>query len=305
MLGHCWLAMLYPISEVRNFVTGLDHPEGVAVSASGVVYCGGEGGQVYRIAPDASRFEVIARTGGFCLGITLDQEENIIVCDSGRREVLKVTPDGHVSVVASSVAGRKLVNPNFSVFDSKGNLYFSDSGEWTQANGVIFRIPNSGQPEVFSPGPFHFANGLALDAAEQYLYVVESHLDRVLRLQIMPDGRAGTPKVFMDGLVRVPDGLAFDSDQNLYITTYASNCIYKVTMDRRVCLVCRDEENLLLCQPTNCAFGGPQFDQLFVANLGRDHISVLDLRRKGQPLWCHQKHSAEQERTGGPALLTR
>lgn len=280
--------MLYPISEVRRFITGLDHPEGVAVSATGVVYCGGEGGQVYRIAPDASRIEVIARTGGFCLGITLDQDENVLVCDAGRREVLKVTPEGNISVVASSVSGRDLVNPNFSVFDSKLNLYFSDSGEWRQANGAVFRIASSGQTEVFSPGPLHFPNAVALDAAEHYLYVVESGLDRVLRLEITPDGAAGKPEVFVEGMARVPDGLAFDSDQNLYVTTYASNCIYSVTPDRRISVFCQDEENLLLCQPTNCAFGGANFDQLFVANLGRDHISVLDLRKTGQPLSCHR-----------------
>jgi gluconolactonase len=280
--------MLYPMSEVRRFIAGLDHPEGVAVSKNGFVYAGGEAGQLYRIEPDASHVEVIARTGGFCLGVTLDSQDNVILCDSGRREILKITPKGEISVVVSSLASHRLVNPNFSVFDSKGNLYFSDSGEWKQANGVIFRIPNSGQAEVFSPGPFHFANGLALDAAERYLYVVESNLDRVLRLQIMPDGTAGQPEIFVEGIARVPDGLAFDADENLYITTYASNCIYRVTPGRCVDLLCRDEENLLLCQPTNCAFGGPNFDQLFVANLGRDHISVLDLKRKGQPLRCHR-----------------
>jgi gluconolactonase len=280
--------MLYHLSQLRRFVSGLDHPEGVAVSRNGVVYCGGEGGQIYRIAPDASRIEIIARTGGFCLGITLDRKENPVVCDAGRREILKITPEGDISVMASSVAGRKFVNPNFSVFDSDDNLYFSDSGEWNQTNGVIFRIRNTGQMEVFSPGPFHFANGLALDAAERYLYIVESRLDRVLRVPIGPDGAPGQPEVFVEGMARVPDGLAFDADQNLYVTTYASNSIFRIAPDRSVSLLCRDKDNLLLCQPTNCAFGGPNFDQLFVANLGRDHISVLDLKRKGQPLRCHR-----------------
>jgi sugar lactone lactonase YvrE len=280
--------MLYPISEVRRFISALDHPEGVAVARDGTVFCGGEGGQLYRIAPDASRIEVIARTGGFCLGITLDREENVIICDAGRREILKVTSEGDIGVVASSVGVRKFVNPNFSLLDSNDNLYFSDSGEWKQANGIIFRIRNSGEAEVFSPGPFHFANGLALDADERYLYIVESNLDRVLRVPVGPDGGAGQPEVFVEGMAHVPDGLAFDSDQNLYVTTYASNSIFRVAPDRSVRLVCQDEDNLLLCQPTNCAFGGPDFDQLFVANLGRDHISVLDLKRKGQPLRCHR-----------------
>ncbi|MGH9397141.1 MAG: SMP-30/gluconolactonase/LRE family protein [Terriglobia bacterium] len=280
--------MFYPASEVRNFVTGLDHPECVAVGCDGSLYAGGEAGQIYHISPDGKSVKTIARTGGFCLGITLDQSGNVYVCDSGRHAVLRVAPSGGVEVVVDSVGGAKLTNPNFSVFDSQGNLYFSDSGEWKQANGVIHRISRDGRAERFSAGPFHFANGLALDVAEKFLYVVESNLDRVLRIEIRSDGRAGIPEVYAEGIARVPDGLAFDAAGDLYVTTYASNCIYRVRPNRQVELFCQDVENLALCQPTNCAFGGPNFDQLYVGNLGRDHISVLDVKIKGQPLWCHR-----------------
>lgn len=280
--------MLYPVSEVRNFVVGLDHPEGVAVGKDGTIYAGGEAGQVYRISPDGKKVEVLATTGGFCLGLTLDQQENIYICDMHQKALLKVTPKGKVTKLADSADGRKFATPNFSVFDSQGNLYFSDSGEWKQGNGVVFRLDHGGKARLFSQGPFHFANGIALDATEQYLYVVESNLDRVVRVRIKPDGTAGVPEVYAEGLVRVPDGIAFDAHGNLYVTTYASNCIYRVAPDRKVELVCQDVENLLLCQPTNCAFGGANFDKLFVGNLGRDHISALDLGVKGQPLWCHR-----------------
>jgi gluconolactonase len=280
--------MLYPVSGVRNFATGLDHPECVAVARDGTLSAGGEAGQVYHISPDGETVQVIASTGGFCLGVTLDQGGNTYLCDCKKRALFRVNQGGSVELVLDSVGARRLVNPNFSVFDSQGNLYFSDSGEWKCANGVIFRLSRDGEAELFAAGPFHFANGLALDAAEKHLYVVESNLDRVLRMEITSDGRAGAPEVYAEGITRVPDGLAFDREGNLYVTTYASNCIYRVTPHRRLELLCQDVENLALCQPTNCAFGGPDFDQLFVANLGRDHISVLDLKIKGQPLWCHK-----------------
>ena len=280
--------MLYPISEVRNFVTGLDHPEGLAVARDGTLYAGGEAGQVYRISSEGKKVEILANTGGFCLGITLDKQENIYVCDCGRQSLVKVTQIGEVTVVADSADGRRFVNPNFSVFDSKGNLYFSDSGEWKHANGVVYRLGADGHLGLFAPGPFHFANGLALDAAELHLYVVESNLDRVVRIKIGADGTAGAPQVYAEGMARVPDGLAFDVEGNLYVTTYASNCIYRVSPDRSVKMLCQDVENLFLCQATNCAFGGPEFDQLYVGNLGRNHISVLDLDIKGQPLFCHR-----------------
>jgi gluconolactonase len=279
--------MLYSVPEVRIVVAGLDHPECVAVGRDETLYAGGERGQVYRISADGKNVREIANTGGFCLGLTLDREENIYVCDLARHALLRVTQQGVVSLVAEAGQGIKFRTPNFAVFDDGGNLYFSDSGEWKQGNGVIWRLRSTGKVELFSSGPFHFTNGLALDAHERFLYVVESNLDRVLRIEIKPDGSASPPEVFVDGIARIPDGLAFDSAGNLYVTTYASNCIYRVSPDRRVELLCRDEENLLLCQPTNCAFGGPNFDQLFVSNLGRDHISALDLKVKGQPLWAH------------------
>jgi gluconolactonase len=280
--------MLYQISEARVFATGLDHPEGVAVGHDRTVYAGGEAGQVYRISHDGKSVETVANTGGFCLGITLDQEENIYVCDCEKRAVFRVTQSGRVSVFADSAGDRRFINPNFSVFDSRGNLYFSDSGEWKKNNGVVYRVSQNGRIVVFAEGPFHFANGLALDTAERYLYVVESNLDRVLRIEIRSDGSAGVPEVWAEGLASVPDGLAFDEAGNLYATTYGSSCIYRVTLDRKVDLVCQDVESELLCLATNCAFGGANFDQLLVANLGHHHLTVLDLRTKGQPLWNHR-----------------
>ncbi|MFZ3216318.1 MAG: SMP-30/gluconolactonase/LRE family protein [Candidatus Acidiferrales bacterium] len=280
--------MLYPVSRVRRLVEGLDHPECVAVARNGTLYAGGEGGQIYRISEDGTNVEEFANTGGFCLGLTLDREESIYVCDLRKQALMKVTQEGTVSLIADSVAGVKIQTPNFSVFDSPGNLYFSDSGQWKQANGVVWRLSRQGNVELFAAGPFHFANGLALDAQERYLYIVESNLDRVVRIEIKNDGSSGRAEVFAEGLARVPDGMAFDAAGNLYVTTYASNCIYRVSTSGHVELLCQDVENLLLCQPTNCAFGGPNFDQLYVSNLGRDHIAVLDLKVKGQALWTHR-----------------
>jgi sugar lactone lactonase YvrE len=102
---------------------------------------------------------------------------------------------------------------------------------WKQANGVIYRAAPDGEVAMFAPGPFHLPNGLALDMSERFLYVVESNLDRVLRIAIKPDGSAGAVEVFADGLRRVPDGLAFDLAGNLYVTTYASNSIHRVAPD--------------------------------------------------------------------------
>ena len=43
-------------------------------------------------------------------------------------------------------------------------------------------------------------------------------------------------------LFTVPDGLAFDAVGNLYVTTYGSSCIYRVSPNRSVELLCQDIE---------------------------------------------------------------
>jgi sugar lactone lactonase YvrE len=86
----------------------------------------------------------------------------------------------------------------------------------------------------------------------------------------------------------VPDGLAFDIEGNLLVSCYAPNKIFKISPDRSVSTLIEDWEAHTLCNPTNIAFGGKEFDQLYVANIGRWHVSRIKLDTKGLPLICHQ-----------------
>jgi gluconolactonase len=275
--------MRFPLEKVRRFASGLDHPEGIAIARDGTVYCGGEDGQVYRISADGANVAELARTGGFSLGITLDRESNVFVCDMKRKSVLRVDRDGTVSVFADGFQ-----TPNFTAFDSAGNLYLSDSGQWKENNGRVYRLDRRGRAQVFHAGPFAFANGLALNAAEDALFVVESNANRVRRIEIRPDGRAGDADVFCTGLAHVPDGIAFDASGNLYVACYGLNRLFVADPRGRVELLCEDVENALLSTPTNFAFGGANFDQLYVACMGGHHVAALELRTPGQPLYAHQ-----------------
>ena len=51
----------------------LDHPEGLAIHRDGSVWCGGELGQIYRIAPDGRSMEQIATSDGFTQGMAFDK----------------------------------------------------------------------------------------------------------------------------------------------------------------------------------------------------------------------------------------
>lgn len=277
--------MPYSSDMIQLFVNGLDHPEGVAVGQDGMVYAGGESGQVYRIPENGAKVEEFSNTGGFCLGLALDQSDRIFICDMKRQAVMVVEKNGRCEVFADAVGGKRFKMPNFAVFDRHGNLYVSDSGDWKKGNGLIYRISLQGQAEIFHNGPFHYTNGLALDAGEDYLYVVESNLNRVVRIAIQKDGRAGGTEVFADGIYNVPDGMAFDAPGNLYVTCFANDCIFVIDRHGTKEMLCRDEDSYILNQPTNCAFGGPDLKLMLISNLGADHLAALKLTAAGQPLF--------------------
>ena len=271
-----------PLSRFAIFADGLDHPEGLAFDADGNLWAGGELGQIYRIGARGQPREV-ATLGGFNLGLTFSREQELYICNFKLPALLRVSRKGRVLGSWTRIGDRRLKTPNFSVFDSEGNLYFSDSGDFDLENGRVYRIRPNGKGELFA-GPFAFANGLALSADEKFLYIVQSGRDNVVRIEILSDGRAGKPQVYASGLDRVPDGAALDAHGNLLVTCYASHNLYKITPTGKVSLLACDPQGTMLASPTNIAFGGPNFDQMYVANLGRWHIACAPTGVRGQLL---------------------
>lgn len=271
-----------PVKRFQSFAEGLDHPEGLAFDADGVLWAGGELGQIYKIDSHGKAKE-IARLGGFCLGLTFSKKQELYVCNFKRAALIHINRKGRVLGSIERVGNWKLITPNFSVFDSEGNLYFSDSGEWGEGNGCVYLLRANGRAEYFA-GPFAFANGMALSVDEKTLYVVQTQRDNVVRIPILASGRAGKPQVYASGLESIPDGAALDAEGNLYVTTYATHSVYRVAPDGSVSLFAKDPSATMLAAPTNAAFGGDNFDEMFFANLNRWHICRVKSRMRGQLL---------------------
>ncbi|MGE3799010.1 MAG: SMP-30/gluconolactonase/LRE family protein, partial [Thermomicrobiales bacterium] len=216
------------ISEFDAFVEGLDHPEGVATGPDGTLYAGGEAGQVYRVTLDGS-FEEIGSTGGFNLGLCLDAASNAYVCDNGSHTVKRVAPNGEVTTYTSGAPDRPLKTPNYPVFDTAGNLYVSDSGDWHRNNGCVFRVNSQGETAVFTTAVSAFPNGMALHPSGDALFVVASQTSSVERVEIRSDGTAGNVQRVVELPHNVPDGVAFDEAGNLFICCYSPDVIYRMT----------------------------------------------------------------------------
>ena len=215
--------------------------------------------------------------------------DELYICNAKLACVIKVQKDGKSSLFADSAQAHKLKLPNYAVFRlCLGNLFVSDSGDWSKSSGCIVRFDRRGRGRSFWKAHSLFQMEWRSAPDDRFLFVAQSHTDDVLQVEIREDGSAGDREVYATGLERVPDGLAFDVEGNLYVSCYASDNIYRVSPQRKVELLAYDRDGTTLARPTNIAFGGPQNDELYVANLGRWHINRVKLGVKGQ-LLANQK----------------
>lgn len=268
---------------VGGFGEGLDHPECVAWGCDGYAYAGGEGGQLYRIDTNVGSFEEFTNVGTFVGGICQDGNFNIYVCSGG--VVKKVDQSGNVSVYSDGTESTKMLTPNYPAFDSNGNLYVSDSGEWGEDNGRMFKINSDGEAQIWSEDIRSFPNGIALSETGDFLYVVVSlNSPRIERIPILEDGSAGPAELVVELPLSVPDGIAFDTEGNLYISCYRPDRIYRLSVDGELEILVEDYEGTLMAAPTNIAFCGSRRDDLLSANLGRWHISRYEIDAVGIPL---------------------
>jgi gluconolactonase len=247
----------------------LDHPEGIAVAADGAVWCGGEAGQIYRIADGA--IEQVASTGGFCLGLAFDAGGRLYVCDLHHAALFRLDPrSGELERFADGVDGHRLVTPNAIAIDARGDLFVSDSGRPHEPRPGLLRLRRDGGGELWTDVPLDFANGLALSADGRTLYVVETWARRVLAF---PVDAAGPPRVAAALPGTVPDGLAVDEHGALWVACYEPSQVLVVEPGGEIRIAAHDADAHLLCHPTNVAFRGTA---LIAANLGRWHLTELD-----------------------------
>lgn len=283
----------HTVSDIETFTSNISGAEGIAVANDGRIFVGAEDSWIYIISPDGEASQYV-KMPGRPLGIAVDRQENLFVCDWEAHGVYKIAPDCEISLFAEadSDGKHKMQFPNFCVFDDQGNLYVSDTGtsrrnaQIFNPDGKIFRIAPNGQCELFAEGLYQ-ANGLAMRRGDSALYVIQSAIDNVLRLEITPDGRLGKVRVYAQNLDGLPDGMAFTENGELLVVTGLHEIIYRVSTTGVIEVFLEDRNAEKLIAPANPAFGGKNRDELYITNLIGNSVSRIKGIPRGQALF-HQ-----------------
>ncbi|MCO6510650.1 MAG: SMP-30/gluconolactonase/LRE family protein [Aridibacter famidurans] len=169
----------------------------------------------------------------------------------GRHLLLADVYNGRIYRVDTGTEDVKLIysHPfgiNSVIRDSIGTIWFTQSAknipergfqdlfaavDRPVASGAVFYLRGSGNnvelPAVEAASDIYFANGIALDEDEKYLYVAETMMDRVLRFEIdVAKGALSNRETYQ--YVITPDNLAFDKHGNLYAASPISNSVIAV-----------------------------------------------------------------------------
>lgn len=262
--------------NIKFICNDLDHPEGVALDLQGNLYAGGELGQIYRINIENGISECIAKTGGSVLGVTLDGRGHIYACDITNHQIIQCMPNGRFNTYAKGTDKILLKSPNFSVFDDKGRLFFSDSGDFWKPSGRLWiKEPGTSASPLTSP-ELPFPNGLFLDSEEEYLYVVLSIVPEIARFKIKNNSLIGKiESVAKLPSNTIPDGISIDSNRNLWIACYKPDEILKISQKGKIEVIMEDPSGTLLNRPTNLVI---KQNEILFANLGGRHIGSFKIK---------------------------
>jgi gluconolactonase len=263
--------------------SGLRFPEGPVWRDGAVDLVEIEGGAVSRWSA-GSGVVTVAETGGGPNGAALGRDGALYVTQNGgmRDEgrvtagIQRVTADGVVEMIATSVGGVALDGPNDLAFADDGRLWFTDprghaDAARNQRPGRIFALDvTTGEGELVAElGPV-FPNGIGF-LADGTLVWTESFSRRVMALV---DGQQEVVAELPER--HFPDGFCVSADGRLFVaTTYAHTVT--VLGDGMIVGSLRCGDGM----PTNCCFGGTD---LYVTESRHGTLWRFPLGVEGLPL---------------------
>jgi gluconolactonase len=219
-------------------------------------------------------------------GLLFDHQGRLVICESGRRRVTRLEPNGDLTVLADNYESKRFNSPNDLAIDKQGRIYFSDPRygrrEGMEVPESVYRIDAPSKvTRVLSAPAIDRPNGLLVSPDNKHLYVADNNNNtpggsrKLLRFNLRGDGSvdAASRTVLFDWKTgRGPDGLDVDSAGNLYVaggrnTPNANETasefpggIYVLSPEgKKLDFIPIPDDEV-----TNCAFGGPGGRTLFI-----------------------------------------
>jgi gluconolactonase len=199
-------------------------------------------------------------------GTVLRGDGHLLICDAKHKALLDLPPDGRLGVLADRFDGKPLNSLNDLTIDARGNVYWTDPDGSSKDKpiGNIFRVRPDGTISKVATG-LAFPNGLDVDPAGKYLYLIESQSKKILRYSVPPDDQPlGKAEMFFDLGGSGGDGCVFDAAGNFWVADFHR----PDTKHGRITVLSPEAKVLATLEVpaevvSNITFGGPDYDEIF------------------------------------------
>lgn len=261
----------------RTIAGDVISPEGPAVDVAGnVFFVSRWTGRVMRV-DSAGELTEWLQTDGKPQAVAALPDGGLLLTDAKNQALLKASRDGSLETICDTVDGEPLRGPNDLVLGPHDAVYMTDPGLDMEGRGRVVRINLKTQHAEALADGLLFPNGIALSADGRSLFVAESAGHRVRRFAVVDDGnRLEGGETFYQFDDFFPDGMALDSAGNLLVALHGGGTLSVLSPSGRLI------ESLTTGgrRPTNCVFGGPDFQTLY---LTEDDQQALLARRWPRP----------------------
>jgi gluconolactonase len=221
------------------------------ITISTVITENNPGGTIYRYDPATGATGAYLTPSGMSNGLHVDRQGDLIIAQGadtggGRAVVRRDLETGAQKVIADRYEGKRLNSPNDVTSDAQGRIYFTDARyigvESMELPNAVYRVDPDGRitqltADIFRP------NGIEVSPDGRRLYVAAFNENG--RLPINPNGPArdrfelpfggvvvydldaqgavSNGRVFFRNDQMGVDGMAIDTDGNLYLAMHDGN----------------------------------------------------------------------------------
>lgn len=220
------LAVNQELQKAELLARGEIHgPEDIAIDREGRIHSGLADGRIVRL--EAGKVVTLVNTGGRPLGMAFDAKGNLIICDAAKG-LLQLSPDGKLTTLLTEVEGVPLNFTDDLDIARDGRIYFTDaSTRYRQPDYMVDLLEGRpyGRLYVYDPAThearlllsdLYFANGVALSAKEDAVFVAETYRYRLRKLWLKGP-RAGKHEIVADNLPGLPDNINSDRQGTIWI----------------------------------------------------------------------------------------
>jgi gluconolactonase len=239
-------------------------------------------GRIFRIDPKGE-WEQVAEWAGEPNGLKWLSERELLVTDYRHGLMACDVVTGAVRPYLDRRNSERFKGVNDLVFDSQGNLYFTDQGQTGlhDPTGRLYRLRPDGRLDLLLsnvPSP----NGVALSPDERVLYLGVTRGNQVWRVPLLDDGSVSKVSAFFTSYgPSGPDGLAVDETGRVLVANPGLGVCWVLSPRGEPELVLRSAAGASL---TNIAFGGPERKTLYCTESVSGSVLRATLEVPGLPI---------------------